>query len=44
VAVGTASFVDPAAAVTVAAGLADHLRAQGVASVGELPALFKPAR
>jgi dihydroorotate dehydrogenase (NAD+) catalytic subunit len=44
VAVGTASFVDPAAAVTVAAGLAGYLRAQGVASVGELPALFKPAR
>jgi dihydroorotate dehydrogenase (NAD+) catalytic subunit len=44
VAVGTASFVDPAAAVTVAAGLADQLRAQGVASVRELPALFKPAR
>jgi dihydroorotate dehydrogenase (NAD+) catalytic subunit len=44
VAVGTASFVDPTAAVSLAAGLADYLRAQGVATVGELPALFKPGR
>jgi dihydroorotate dehydrogenase (NAD+) catalytic subunit len=44
VAVGTASFVDPRAVVEVADGLADYLRAQGVATVGELPALFKPGR
>ena len=44
VAVGTASFVDPTAAVTVAGGLAGYLRASGVATVGELPALFKPGR
>jgi dihydroorotate dehydrogenase (NAD+) catalytic subunit len=44
VAVGTASFVDPQAVVEVADGLADYLRAQGVATVAELPALFKPGR
>jgi hypothetical protein len=44
VAVGTASFVDPKAVVEVADGLADYLRAQGVATVAELPALFKPGR
>jgi dihydroorotate dehydrogenase (NAD+) catalytic subunit len=44
VAVGTASFADPRAVAEVADGLAAYLRAQGVASVGELPALFKPGR
>ena len=44
VAVGTASFVDPRAVVEVADGLAGYLRAQGVATVGDLPALFKPGR
>jgi dihydroorotate dehydrogenase (NAD+) catalytic subunit len=44
VAVGTASFVDPKAVVEVADGLADYLRAHGVATVAELPALFKPGR
>jgi dihydroorotate dehydrogenase (NAD+) catalytic subunit len=44
VAVGTASFVDPRAVVEVADGLADYLRAQGVGTVGDLPALFKPGR
>jgi dihydroorotate dehydrogenase (NAD+) catalytic subunit len=44
VAVGTASFVDPRAAVEVAAGLAAYLETQGIGSVAELPALFQPER
>jgi dihydroorotate dehydrogenase (NAD+) catalytic subunit len=44
VAVGSASFVDPRAAVEVADGLAAYLETQGVGSVAELPALFQPER
>ncbi len=44
VAVGTASFVDPRAAVEVAHGLAAYLATQGVASVAGLPTLFQPER
>ncbi len=42
VAVGTASFNDPRAAVAVARGIAAYLETQGARSVAELPALFQP--
>ncbi len=42
--VGTASFVNPLATAEVAEGLRDYLQSQGIASVAELPALFKPER
>jgi dihydroorotate dehydrogenase (NAD+) catalytic subunit len=44
VAVGTGSFVNPRAVVEVADGLERYLAAQGLRSVGELPALFKAER
>jgi dihydroorotate dehydrogenase (NAD+) catalytic subunit len=40
--VGTANFINPLATAEVAEGLATYLRSQRIASVGELPALFKP--
>ena len=43
VAVGTASFANPWAAVEVARGLAAYLERHGLASVRELPARFKEA-
>ena len=42
--VGTASFVNPLATAAVADGLRDYLQSQRIASVTELPALFKPER
>jgi dihydroorotate dehydrogenase (NAD+) catalytic subunit len=42
--VGTANFINPHATAEVAAGLAAYLKSQRIASVGELPALFKPER
>jgi dihydroorotate dehydrogenase (NAD+) catalytic subunit len=44
VAVGTASFVNPWAAVDVADGLGRYLERHGVVRVAELPARFKPGR
>lgn len=42
--VGTANFINPLAAAEIADGLRDYLRAQRIASVTELPTLFKPER
>jgi dihydroorotate dehydrogenase (NAD+) catalytic subunit len=42
--VGTANFINPLATAEIADGLRDYLRAQRIASVAELPTLFKPER
>src|SRR6266536_2142489 len=42
--VGTANFVNPLATAEIADGLHDYLRSQRLASVTELPTLFKPER
>ncbi len=42
--VGTANFINPLATAEIADGLRDYLRGQRIASVAELPSLFKPER
>jgi dihydroorotate dehydrogenase (NAD+) catalytic subunit len=42
--VGTANFINPLATAEIADGLREYLRAQRIASVAELPTLFKPER
>lgn len=44
VAVGTANFVNPRAPLEITEGLRHYLAEQGVATVAELPALFKTER
>jgi dihydroorotate dehydrogenase (NAD+) catalytic subunit len=42
--VGTANFINPLATAEIADGLRAYLRSQRIASVTELPTLFKPER